>query len=91
MFKEKYGPWALLVGGSEGVGAAMARKLAERGLNLVLVARKPERGATLKPLPTGEGGEAFTAWKAAQTLELVEGPSFEHHLVGNGRSAMAVV
>jgi aconitate hydratase len=32
-----------------------------------------------------------TAWKAAQTLDLVEGPSFEHHAAGNGRSAMAVV
>jgi short-subunit dehydrogenase len=42
MFVQKYGPWALIAGGSEGVGACFARKLAERGLNLVLLARKPE-------------------------------------------------
>ena len=37
---ERYGPWALIVGGSEGVGAAFAQKLADRGFKLVLVARK---------------------------------------------------
>jgi uncharacterized protein len=36
---EKYGPWALIAGGSEGVGAEFARLLAHAGLNLVLVAR----------------------------------------------------
>ncbi len=39
---EVYGPWALIVGGSEGVGAACARQLAANGFNLVLVARKLE-------------------------------------------------
>lgn len=42
MFKDRYGPWALIVGGSEGVGAAFARQLADQGINLVLAARKPE-------------------------------------------------
>lgn len=38
---EKYGPWAVVAGGSEGVGASFADQLAEAGLNLVLIARKP--------------------------------------------------
>jgi len=37
---EKYGPWALIVGGSEGIGSAFARKLAANNFNIVLVARK---------------------------------------------------
>lgn len=37
----KYGPWAVIAGGSEGVGAEFAKMLAGEGFNLVLVARKP--------------------------------------------------
>jgi len=39
----KYGPWALVAGGSNGLGAAFAEALARRGLNLVLMAREKER------------------------------------------------
>lgn len=39
---EKYGPWALIIGGSEGIGAAFARKLAAAKFNIVIAARKQE-------------------------------------------------
>jgi short-subunit dehydrogenase len=38
---QTYGPWALIAGGSEGVGAEFATQLADEGYNLVLLARKP--------------------------------------------------
>jgi hypothetical protein len=41
-FQAKYGPWAVIIGGSDGIGAEFARQLASRGLNLVLVARRPD-------------------------------------------------
>ena len=41
-FAAKYGPWGIVCGGSDGIGAALARALADRGINLVLVARRED-------------------------------------------------
>lgn len=37
----EFSPWTVIAGGSEGVGACFAERLAQQGVNLVLVARKP--------------------------------------------------
>ena len=42
-FAETYGPYALVAGGSDGLGAAFAEAIARRGLNLVLLARHEDR------------------------------------------------
>lgn len=39
-FVERYGPWAVVCGASEGLGAEYARQLAAQGLKLVLIARR---------------------------------------------------
>lgn len=44
---ERYGPWALVAGASEGLGAAFATTLAEAGFSLVLLARRVSALETL--------------------------------------------
>lgn len=49
-FAQKYGPWAVVAGASEGLGAAFAEALASRKINLILLAR---REAVLAKLAEG--------------------------------------
>lgn len=43
--QKKYGKgsWALITGGSEGIGLAVAKELARKGINIVIVARNQEK------------------------------------------------
>src|SRR5262249_54236305 len=41
-FVDRYGPWAVVLGASEGLGEAYARGIAARGLNVVVAARRSE-------------------------------------------------
>jgi short-subunit dehydrogenase len=38
--REKYGPWAVIAGASEGIGEQFARQLTAAGINVVLVSRR---------------------------------------------------
>jgi short-subunit dehydrogenase len=60
-FRARYGSWAVVAGGSEGIGAAFAEALARRGLSLVLLARRPEPlAATAQRLRDEHGVEVRT-------------------------------
>jgi short-subunit dehydrogenase len=56
----QYGPWALIAGGSEGVGSAFAAKLAADGFNLILTARKPEPLEEAASVARAAGAEVRT-------------------------------
>jgi uncharacterized protein len=57
----KYGPWGVVAGGSDGIGAAFARGMASRGINVVLVARRmPVLEACADDIRTRYGVEVRT-------------------------------
>ncbi|MEV0810976.1 SDR family NAD(P)-dependent oxidoreductase [Micromonospora sp. NPDC050200] len=58
--RERYGPWAVVAGGSEGVGAAFADHLARAGVNLVLIARRPGPLAAAAAALRGRGVRVHT-------------------------------
>lgn len=59
-FADKYGPWALVVGASDGCGALFAERLAREGVNVVLVARREQ---VLRDVAAGIGKRTGAATK----------------------------
>ena len=64
-FQSRYGPWAVVAGGTTGVGEAYSRQLAARGLNLVVVGlEQPELDRLAAKLPAEHSVEVLTATPA---------------------------
>jgi short-subunit dehydrogenase len=61
-FAERYGSWALIAGASEGTRASFARQSAEKGLNLILIARREgPLGALAEDIHSRYGVQCITA------------------------------
>lgn len=58
--RARYGQWAVIAGGSEGVGAAFADELGRAGFHLLLVARKPGPLEETATAVRKHGGEVRT-------------------------------
>jgi uncharacterized protein len=55
-FAERYGPWAVVAGASEGTGRAFARQIAAQGVKCLLLARRRAPLQALAGEIRGEGG-----------------------------------
>jgi short-subunit dehydrogenase len=66
-FRERYGTWAVIAGGSDGIGAAYARETAARGLNVALIARRAEPLSTFAKDLASEFGVETQAIQADLT------------------------
>jgi hypothetical protein len=77
-FADRFGPWALVAGAGEGLGAEFARQLGARGLELLLVDRRPgpllelgrELGARCLVADLARAEGLQSALQAAAGLEL---------------------
>ena len=53
-FVERYGKWAVVTGATDGIGQAIAKELARRGMSILLVGRNAEKLARSKALVEAE-------------------------------------
>lgn len=71
-FFERYGPWAVIAGASEGTGRAFARQVAAQGLSGILIARQG-----LERLPRGPVQNWARVRMIAQSSKAVFGAKAE--------------
>jgi short-subunit dehydrogenase len=60
-FGERYGPWAVIAGGSEGTGRSFARQVSAKGVNCVLIAKSGPLEETAEEIRRESGVEVLTA------------------------------
>jgi short-subunit dehydrogenase len=71
-FRDRYGPWAVIAGASEGTGSAFAHSLARRGLSCVLVALKGPLTQVAEEIRAQYDVECVTA-----TIDLSKADAFD--------------
>jgi short-subunit dehydrogenase len=80
-FADRYGPWALVLGASEGTGRAFARKIAANGVPCILIARREAPLLALAEEILAESGvNCITA-----TIDLAAPDGFDRILAAIGQ------
>jgi len=86
-FSQRYGPWAVVAGASEGLGLAFAESIARRGVHVLLVAR---RAAVLNDAAESLQ-ERYGVEADALSLDLSEPDCAERIIEGMGKREVGLV
>jgi uncharacterized protein len=79
-FAVRYGPWALILGASEGTGRAFARKITANGVPCILIARREKPLAALaQEIRADSGVDCVTA-----TVDLAAPDAFDRIVAATG-------
>lgn len=85
-FVDRYGPWAVIAGASEGTGRAFAKQIAARGVSCILIARREAPLAALAAeIRAGSGVECVVA-----SVDLAAGDAFERIKAAVGARAVGL-
>jgi len=60
-FKERYGPWAIVAGASEGIGRSFAKQIAAQGVSCILIANAGQLEEVAAEIRAESGVECITA------------------------------
>src|SRR5579863_3736540 len=60
-FAERYGPWAVIAGASEGTGRSFARQIAAQGVSCILIAKGGPLEEVAEEIRVESGVECVTA------------------------------
>lgn len=72
-FPEKYGPWAIIAGASEGTGRSFAHKIAQKGLSCLLIAWGGPLDEVADEIREGYGVECQTARVDLSAPDAIDG------------------
>jgi short-subunit dehydrogenase len=78
-FKERYGPWAIVAGASEGTGRGFAREIARAGISCILVANSGPLEETAEEIRTESRVECVTA-----TIDLTSADALQQIIAATG-------
>ena len=84
-FRERYGPWAIVAGASEGTGRSFARQIAAHGVACILIANSGPLDAVVEEIKAESGVDCVAA-----RIDLSASDAFERIVAATGERSVGL-